>query len=210
MSALPEPVPRLTPEEYLEGERLAETKSEYFNGEVYAFAGTTKAHVVIVGNVFAGIHTQFRGRPCHVYSSDLRVRVNSTGPYVYPDVAALCGEPEFEDDELDTLLNPTVIIEVLSESTESRDRGWKARHYRKLPSLREYVFIAQDQVCLEHYIRQEGGMWLLWTCEELDGVLRLGSIQCEIPVADIYEKVEFPQPAPPEEQTGPEDVAASE
>ena len=105
----------------------------------------------------------------------------------------------FVDGELDTLLDPTVIIEVLSESTEPRDRGWKAQHYQKLPSLHEYVFIAQDQVRLEHYIRQEAGMWLLWTCEELDGVLRLGSIQCEIPVADIYDKVELPASVSPEQ-----------
>ena len=121
----------------------------------------------------------------------MRVKVNDDGPYVYPDVTAVCGEPVFEDEELDVLLNPTVIIEVLSESTEARDRGWKAQHYQKLPSLREYVLVAQDQVRVEHYLRQEHGFWLLWTSEERGDVLRLASIKCEIPIADIYDKVEL-------------------
>jgi len=200
MSALPDPVPKLTPEEYLEAERLAEHKSEYLNGEVYDFAGTSEAHADISANCLASIHTQFRGRDCKVYSSDLRVKVNASGPYVYPDVVAVCGERLFEDDQLDTLLNPTVVIEVLSDSTEAHDRGWKWQHYQKLPSLREYVLIAQDQVRVEHYIRQEGGMWLLWTGEEIGDSLRLGSIGCEVPFADLYDKVEFPQPDMPAEE----------
>lgn len=194
MSALPEPVPRLTPEEYLEGERLAEFKSEYLNGDVYAFAGTSRNHSLIAGNAGRLIGAQFVGRSCEVHSGDLRVRVNAEGPYTYPDVVAVCGEPEFEDDELDTLLNPTVIIEVLSESTEARDRGWKWQHYQKLPSLQEYVLIAQDRVRVEHYIRQEHGRWLLWTSEEIGDTLKLGALQCEVPFADLYDKVEFPRP----------------
>jgi len=209
MSALPEPVPRLTPQEYLEGERLAEFKREYLNGEVYAFAGTSEAHVDVVCNCVASIHTQFKGRDCKVYSADLRVKVNASGPYVYPDVVAVCGERVFEDEELDTLLNPTVIIEVLSDSTEAHDRGWKWQHYQKLPSLREYVLVAQDQVRVEHYIRQENDMWLLWIGEDLEATLKLASIRCEVPLADLYDKVQFPTKQTPPGETGDDQVASN-
>src|SRR5437870_1310644 len=134
---------RFSPEEYLALEREAEYKSEYVDGFIIAMSGTSRRHSLIAGNVFAAIHAAIRGRPCEVHTSDLRVKVTATGLYTYPDVVALCGEPRFEDEVLDTLLNPDVIVEVLSESTEAYDRGKKAARYRRLESLQEYVLIAQ-------------------------------------------------------------------
>src|SRR5215510_15498100 len=115
--------PHLTPEEYLALERKAGYKSEYFAGEIFAMSGASEQHNLIVANVVATLHTQFRNRPCKVYASDMRVKVSPTSLYTYPDVVALCSEPRFDDDQKDTLLNPTVIIEVLSPSTEAYDRG---------------------------------------------------------------------------------------
>ena len=200
----------LTPEEYLAGERLAETKSEYFAGEVYAFAGTTWDHGLIVGNLVREIGTQFKGRSCQVCPTDLRVQVSPDGPYTYPDVVAVCGEPRFVDDQFDTLLNPTAIIEVLSDSTEARDRGWKLRHYQKLASVEEIVLVAQDLVRVEQYIRQPSGLWLMWSTEDMDDVLRMPAIQCEVPLREIYDKVEFLAPAAAEALTAAEDGAPSD
>ncbi|MDZ7621730.1 MAG: Uma2 family endonuclease, partial [Candidatus Competibacteraceae bacterium] len=132
-----------------------------------------------------------KNRPCLAYVNDMRVKVSATGLYTYPDVAALCGEPQFEDEQMDTLLNPSVIIEILSPSTEAYDRGDKFAHYRRLPSLMEYVLIAQDKVRVEHYIRQ-GSSWVLTERNSLDETLYLASIQCEIALRDIYAKVDLP------------------
>lgn len=185
--------PRLTPEEYLALERQAEHKSEYINGRIYAMAGASRAHNLIVGNTFSELRTQLRGRPCEAYVNDMRVKVSPTGLYTYPDVAALCGEPRFEDTQVDTLLNPSVIIEVLSESTERSDRGEKFAHYRRLVSLQEYVLVAQDQLRVEHYARS-GEHWLLTEISHPDGVLTLASVGCTIPVREVYDRVEFPSP----------------
>ena len=180
-----------TPEEYLALERKAKYKSEYVNGRIYAMSGASEEHNLIAGNVFAGLHTQLRGRTCRAYISDMRVKVNTTGGYFYPDVVAVCGEPLFGDKELDTLLNPTVVIEVLSDSTEAYDRGEKFAHYRRVESLSEYVLVAQDKVRVEHYERQ-GVAWLFTEVSDLDDTLTLTSIECALLVRDIYERVEFP------------------
>jgi len=183
---------RSTPEEYLALERKAEYKSEYLNGFIFAMAGASREHDRIAVNVIAGIHAQLRGRPCEVFSSDMRVKVSPTGLYTYPDTSVLCGEARFEDTEVDTLLNPSVIVEVLSESTEAYDRGKKFAHYQSLESLTDYVLIAQDEARVEHFVRQ-GEQWLLTVTSDLNAVLRLASIGCELPLREIYDRVKFPE-----------------
>lgn len=180
----------ITPEEYLSRERYAEHKSEYVAGEIFALAGASERHNLIVGNVFAGLHAQLRQRPCKVYASDMRVKVQATDLYTYPDVVALCHEARFDDNQQDTLLNPMLIVEVLSESTERYDRGKKFAHYRKLESLQEYVLIAQDTYHIEHYIRQPDNQWLLSESDNVQDTIHLPSIDCHLAVADVYDKVE--------------------
>jgi Uma2 family endonuclease len=136
----------ISPEQYLAIERKAERKSEYFNGEMFAMAGASESHVLIVTNVVAELREQLRGRPYTVYSTDLRVKVSPTGLYTYPDVVVVCGQPQFADDQRDTLLNPTLIVEVLSESTQDYDRGEKFEHYRSIASFHEYVLIRSRQI----------------------------------------------------------------
>ena len=180
-----------TPEQYLALERQASYKSEYVNGGIFAMAGASREHNQIAFNLAGELHGQLKNRPCLAYINDMRVKVNATGLYTYPDVAALCGELQFEDEQMDTLLNPSVIIEILSPSTEAYDRGDKFAHYRRLPSLMEYVLIAQDKVRVEHYIRQDR-RWVLTELGSLDDKLGLVSIQCEIPLREIYAKVDLP------------------
>ncbi|MFN8472634.1 MAG: Uma2 family endonuclease [Anaerolineae bacterium] len=182
--------PLHTPAEYLALEREAPYKSEYINGQIYAMAGASEQHNLIALNIAADINLEFRGRGCRAYASDMRVKVGPTGMYTYPDVVAFCGEPHLEDRHRDTLVNPAVIVEVLSPSTEAYDRGEKFAHYRRLDSLMEYILVAQDKVRVEHYVRQDDG-WLLSEISDLDGVLRLASIDCSVPLRDIYDKVEF-------------------
>jgi Uma2 family endonuclease len=184
-------IPRITPEQYLALERKADFKSEYGNGFIIAMAGTSREHSLIAGNVYRKIGNQFEDRPCEAHINDMRVRVGPTGLYTYPDVVAVCGEAKFEDDELDTLLNPTMIVEVLSLTTEAYDRGAKFAQYRQLASLREYVLIAQDKILVERYTRQ-GEDWLRADFRSLDESLRLSSIDCEIPLREIYAKVKLP------------------
>jgi Uma2 family endonuclease len=186
-----------TPEEYLALERKAEYKSELINGEIYAMSGGSKEHNRITLNLATVLTQQFKGRPCDVFSSDMRVKVSPTGAYTYPDVVAVCGGSTFEDDKLDTLTNPTVIAEVLSPSTEAYDRGEKFAHYRRLPSLQEYLLISQDRVSVEHYLRR-GSEWILTDFRDLEDTLRLPTIDCSVPLREIYDKVEFPlSPAAP-------------
>jgi Uma2 family endonuclease len=183
--------PYLTAEEYLAIERRAETKSELINGRMYAMAGTALQHNRITRNLLSRLEAQFGDGRCEALSSALRVRVDATGLYTYPDVVVVCGEPEFEDAELDTLLNPRVILEVLSESTEKYDRGAKFAHYRQLESVQEYVLVAQDRAQVEHYLRQ-GEQWLLTPYRGLDAVLRFPTLNCAIPLSEVYARVEFP------------------
>lgn len=181
----------LTPEEYLEIERKAEFKSEYLNGEMFAIAGAKEAHNLVVMNVSAGLHQQVRLRPCRVYLNDMRVRVPSTGFYTYPDVIALCGEPLFLDEQRDTLLNPGLIVEVLSPSTEAYDRGRKFEHYKSLESLREYLLIASDRMHADLYTRQPDGRWMLTSADKPEDSLALESVDARLVLADVYEKVEL-------------------
>jgi Uma2 family endonuclease len=180
---------KLTPEEYLALERQAEHKSEYYDGEVFVFAGASEAHNLIVSNVLSSLNLQLKHRPCKVYPSDMRVKVSETGLYTYPDVTVVCGEAELEDKNLDTLLNPTLILEVLSPATEKDDRVVKFAHYRRLPSVKEYILIAQESVRLEQYVRQNDGRWLLTEYSDLEATAEVRSIACELQMKDIYHKV---------------------
>jgi Uma2 family endonuclease len=194
MSAAPKP--SLTPEQYLEWERQAETKSEYYNGEVFAMAGGSPEHSRIAANVTGALWPQLSESPCDLYNSDLRVGVGANGQsYTYPDVTVVCGEAEFADAEKDVLLNPTVIVEVLSPGTEAWDRGGKFERYQQIAALQEYVLIAQDRPRVERYARQAAGEWLLTVTTGLDSRLSLPAIGSELKLADVYRKVTFPEDA---------------
>jgi Uma2 family endonuclease len=183
-------ITRYTPEQYLAMERKADFKSEYDGGFITAMAGGRPEHNLIAGNLHGEIRSQLKGRPCVVYMSDVRLCVSPTGLYTYPDVMAVCGERQFLDGAKDTLLNPNIIVEVLSNSTESYDRGRKFGHYRQLASFQEYVLVAQDEVKVERFTRR-GDDWILTVFTSLDDTLRLTSIDCEIALREIYDKVEF-------------------
>ena len=186
------PKPYLSPEDYLALERSAEFKSEYFDGEIFAMAGASESHNLIVINTIRELSIQLKKRPCKVYANDMRIKVSPTGLFTYPDVVVVCGQAQFDDSHRDTLLNPTLIVEVLSDSTEAYDRGRKFEHYRKLESLAEYVLIAQHRPHVESYRRQPDQRWVLTDSDGLDGKLRLDAIDCELALAEIYDKVEFP------------------
>ena len=186
-----QPVSYLTPEQYLELERGAERRSEYIDGRMFAMAGANEAHNLVVANTLSAIHQQLRTRPCRVYSTDMRVRSRTQGPYMYPDLAAVCGAPEFANNEFDTLLNPVLVIEVLSPSTEAYDRGRKFEAYKKIETLREYLLIAADRMHADLYIRQSEGRWLLTSVGQPADVLTLGAVSVELRLADLYEKVEL-------------------
>jgi Uma2 family endonuclease len=180
-----------TEAEYLAFERSSEEKHEFLNGEIFAMAGAKENHNLIVANIIASLHSQVRNRPCRVYASDMRVKSTHTGSYTYPDIVVVCDTPQFEDDERDTLLNPTVIIEVLSASTEAYDRGKKFQHYRTLESLRECMLIAQDIVWIEYYVYR-GGYWMLTDVDNLDAAITLSSVDCTLVLSDVYEKLTTP------------------
>jgi Uma2 family endonuclease len=184
-----------TATEYLVLERAAEHKSELVNGRIYAMTGASFAHNLIVLNLSAEIRAWLRGGPCSVLVNEMRVKVSQTGMYTYPDVVALCEPPELEDAYFDTLLNPAVIVEVLSKSTERYDRGEKFAHYRKIDSLREYILVAQDRVRVEQYVRH-GEHWMLGEISDPEGSLRLETLGCEIALRDIYDRVELASPSP--------------
>jgi Uma2 family endonuclease len=184
-----EPKRRYSVEDYLALERQAERKSEYLDGEIFAMAGTSRKHGLVAGNVFAALHAQLRDRECEAFTADMRVRIPATDLFTYPDIVVVCGEPRFDDEELDILLNPTLIVEVLSPTTADYDRGTKFAHYRTLPSLREYLLLAQDRVHAEHWLRQEAGSWLFTETDDASATLGLPSIGCRLPLAEAYAKV---------------------
>jgi Uma2 family endonuclease len=184
----------ITAANYLALERQAETKSEYFNGGIYAMSGASRNHNRITINLGAMLHTRLRGKPCEPFVNDMRVKVSPTGLYTYPDVIVVCGEPQFEDDQLDTLLNPKVIIEVLSESTEKYDRGDKFAYYQTLDSLTDYLLVTQNQPYIEHFQRQTDGSWRYSAVQGLETEIGIATIGCELPLAEVYERVTFPEP----------------
>ena len=179
----------LTPKEYLAFERKATTKHEYLNGQIVAMSGASFAHNFITVNIATHLNIQLMNGECRVATSDMRVKVTEIDSYFYPDVVVVCGEPRAEDDTFDTLLNPTLIVEVLSPSTEGYDRGEKFEHYQQIVSLKDYILISQDEVRVEHYCRQESE-WLQSEFQGLEDVLSLFSIGCELRLSDIYRRVE--------------------
>jgi Uma2 family endonuclease len=186
-----EPVRHLSPQDYLAFERRAETKHEYVGGEVFAMAGASPRHNLIVANIVADLVAQLRSGPCRTFPSDQRVAVSPDGPFYYPDIVALYEEPRLLEPERDTLLNPEVVIEVLSPSTEAFDRGLKFSHYREIPSLREVVFVAQDAVRVEHFARREDGQWLFSDHAGLEAVVELPALGCRLELARVYDKFEI-------------------
>ncbi len=185
----PKAQPALTFDEYLELEREAEFRSEFANGRMEAMAGGSKQHALIAFNLSGEFALQFKNRACFAFGSDLRLAVMTKKHGRYPDLSIVCGQPEFYQD--DTLTNPTVLIEVLSKSTEAKDRGEKAEEYRGLPSLQEYLLIAQDRYHVEHYVRQPDQRWLLTEYHELHETIQLPSINAQLRLADIYDKWEL-------------------
>jgi Uma2 family endonuclease len=185
-----QPKTLLTPEEYLGIEREAPYRSEYYDGAMYARNGVSATHDRIVWNVLGELGDAFRSRPCEGFTSAMRVRT-AARHYTYPDASALCGEPKFLDDAVDTLLNPSLIVEVLSPSTEAYDRGRKFELYQSILSLREYLLLASDRVHADLYTRRSDGLWLLHSAGGLEDVVTFESVGCEVKLADLYEKVEF-------------------
>lgn len=181
----------LSPQEYLRKERQAEFRSEYYAGEMFAMAGASWEHTRIKDNLARHVGNQLEGGPCQVLTSDMRLKVSETGLYTYPDMVVVCEEPEFEDEVFDTLLNPRVVIEVLSDSTEGYDRGVKFGHYRRLPSVHEYVLVAQDRPLVEGFVRQPDGTWVLTAVSDPKGAFAFGSIPVRVSMADIYARVQF-------------------
>jgi len=186
-----QPKNRITPQEYLELERQAEIRSEYYDGEMFAMSGAMLEHITIVANITRELGTQFMDRPCGVYPVDLRTKVTATGLYTYPDIVVLCGEPEFEDEHMDTLINPQVIIEVLSQSTESYDRGKKFAHYRTIDTLREYFLVTQTEYRIERFSRQDDQNWLYSECTDRDGSIELTTVAARLFLSRVYHKVDF-------------------
>jgi Uma2 family endonuclease len=183
---------RLTAQDYLDLERKAETKSEFLDGEMFAMAGGTRRHSCIKVNLIRALAQRLRRTACQVLDSDMRVKIEATGLYTYPDALVACGRLRFEDGPEDTLLNPKIIFEVLSESTTAWDRGKKFWHYRRLESLQDYVLVSQEAQLFEHYTRQPDGTWVLDTVEGARGVLHLKSIKCKVTLAEVYENTGLP------------------
>jgi Uma2 family endonuclease len=185
----------LTAQDYLVWERQQETRHEYLEGQVFAMTGASRAHNMLCANILASLHGQVRDKPYEIYVNDMRVKVSETGMYTYPDLVAACGEPRFEDQAVDTLLNPVLIIEVLSDSTERYDRGAKFTHYRSVNSLKEYLLVSQNECRVEHYVRQPGNHWLLTEYQEMQDRIDLNSLDSYLLLAEIYERI-FPSPKP--------------
>ena len=201
MSALPKRY--FTPEEYLLLEERSPYKSQWIDGEIFPMGedtsgvpsmmgGAAPVHVLITGNLGFSLNLRFRGRSCRAFIADLRVASVPGGIYTYPDVSALCGEPRYDDSNPPSLLNPQIIVEVLSPSTAAFDRGEKFMRYKGLASLTDYVLVAADKIEVEHHARQPEGGWLSRTFAQPTDLLRLASVDCEIPLGEIYDKVGFP------------------
>ncbi|GAA4006749.1 Uma2 family endonuclease [Hymenobacter fastidiosus] len=189
MSAQPKPY--ITPEEYLATERDAEFKSLYYQGEVFAMSGASRAHNLLVSNLIISLGSRIGDR-CSVFPSDMRVHVAANGLYTYPDVSVVCGEEEYLDEAyLDTLLNPVVLVEVLSKSTAKGDRSSKFLLYKSIPSLQQYVLVDSQRVSIAVYSRAAAGSWLFQEYQGLDAVLPLPALGLELPLAEVYRRLEL-------------------
>lgn len=192
---LAQPKNLYTPEEYLELERKSEIRHEYIDGEIFEMAGANKRHNQISANLMRLLGNQILERDCNVYASDMRVKITSTGKYTYPDIVGICDKEEFEDERDDTLLNPMLLIEILSESTEAYDRGTKFEFYQTIESFNEYILITQEPVRVEQFVRQDKNTWTYFEFRSPEDIIELNSINCELLLQDIYYKVEqtFPK-----------------
>ena len=197
MSAVPKH--QFTFEEYLAKERVAEGKSEYYRGQIFAMAGGSPRHNTISVNISSSLRGRLRGSPCRPFNSDQRIRIQTNGLTTYPDVSVICGEFQVDSVDRDAIVNPRVIFEVLSPSTESYDRGKKFELYRQLDSLEEYILVSQDEALIERFSRQENGSWLLTVFKGLNAEIELQTVAINLPFSEIYEDVKF----------GPEEVLAS-
>lgn len=189
--AVANPAPRLSEAEYLEIERKAEFKSEFYDGEMFAMSGGSRWHSLISANVGGELRQALKGRGCVVFESNLRVKVESTGLYTYPDVTVACEEQRFADDEMDTLLNPTLIVEVLSDSTEKYDRGEKFQYYQLIPSLKEYMLVSQHVARVELFVREGGGTWRLHQAEGLEATITSPTLGLTLELKEIFANVKF-------------------
>jgi Uma2 family endonuclease len=189
--AVAQNIARLSEAEYLRLEREAETRSEYFDGEVFAMAGGTSSHSLIATNLLGELRSGLKATDCVAYNTDLRVKVEATGLLTYPDVSVVCGERRFLDEQEDTLLNPTVVIEVLSDSTEGYDRGKKFENYRQIPSCCEYLLVSQKEPRIEQFIRQPNGEWTLKEAAGLSAVTELPSLGVVLELREVFAKVQF-------------------
>jgi Uma2 family endonuclease len=199
--SLPHSHPRCTVKEYLALERASEERSEFLDGQIYLMAGESLDHGTVCTNISGQFYNQLRGKPCQVFSKDMKVRsgpepksrYETKGLYSYPDLVVICGEPQFHDEYRDVLLNPTAIIEVLSQSTEAFDRGEKWSRYQTwLPSLMHYVLVSQAKPQIEHYRRQPNGEWLYSSMKNIEGSLHLASVDCTLRLAEVYDRIVFP------------------
>jgi len=178
----------LSPEEYLQIERRAESKSEYSDGVMYAMAGGSERHNLIATNVTGLLHYQLIESPCKVYNSDMKVRVYTAKKYVYPDVSVVCGETKFDDEYRDVILNPVLIVEVLSDSTSAHDRGAKFQAYKRLDSFKEYILVSQEEPLIEQYVKQSDHNWMYTDVSGLESNLYLPTVQCTLALKDVYAK----------------------
>jgi Uma2 family endonuclease len=185
------PPRRVSVQDYLAMEEASASRNELVDGVIVAMAGNRYTHVQIVRNLVAELDARLRGKSCQVLGSDLKVKVALTESYFYPDLVGICGPPISDAPSQVTILNPTLIIEVLSPSTEAFDRGKKFLHYQQIPTLREYILLSQIEPVVESYIREEHSAWRYTTISGLDSVAAFASIDCTVPLSDIYRDVEF-------------------
>ena len=198
----PETLRRLTEEEYLELDRAAQLKSEFFDGEMFAMAGGILRHSLIATNLAREFGNRLKGGRCIPFNADLRIKITATGLFTYPDLSVICGPAEFVEGTDDTVINPSVLVEVLSDTTEAYDRGKKFEHYRQIPTLQEYLLVSQHEPRIEQFTRQPDGRWLLNEAAGLAAQIELPSLRVTISLAEIYVKVVF-APAPIRAATQP-------
>lgn len=193
MPPQPQAKTRMTSEEYLTFERNSEIRHEYFDGEIFAMVGASKNHILISANITAELVTKFAAgnSTCRVLPNDMRVKIPNDSGYAYPDIAITCGDIEFERNGFDTLLNPVVIIEILSKSTEAFDRGDKFAYYRLIPSLQEYILISQKKYRIERFLRKDAGTWSMFLYENMTQKMTIESADCEVSLSAVYRWIEF-------------------
>jgi Uma2 family endonuclease len=182
---------KIIPKDYLALERQALIKSEYFDGEIFAMAGASREHNQIASNIVRVLGNQFLEKPCSVYSSDMKVKMEEIQKYTYPDVVVSCDPEAFEDESNDVLINPMVIFEILSDSTEAYDRGEKFAHYQLLDSLAEYILVSQYFCRVDKFLRRDDNAWIYSAYQKMEDIVKLDSVSCEVPVSEIYRKVNF-------------------